>query len=505
MDDPVFASDGHTYERVQIQQWFNLHNTTSPKTRETLTSLVLTSNRGLKTQILEWLENQARGKADHLKLDAFQARIFRVKTTAEALVIIQEMSELVESSKFVLMGPSDVETLNGLLKMKKILNEGLIGALTILSSQCQTEINSMQEKHRAVSTKCVGLELAKVSVNEKQELLKSSVAKLEKKVTATKKKVPVAQKRLDAAQANFDKVEQAAEDAEEEHETAKKALVKQKKLVLDTERLNSEYTNKKDSMERQLESVNGMNEISSSSSSSSSSAVGGSKRRRSSSSSSSSSSSTTRGSKRQKNEKNNMINHPGQWLFEEGFAYWNGLDFKKMNRTRGRLMIEASASAGFPMAVADCHYFGWNGLKKDHKKAFDEFVKIEKDMNGYHWAQHMIGCCYDFGHGTEKDMAKAVEWYTKSAEQGNSVTMNNLGVGYDLGLGVDVDKTKAFELYEQSALLGDSTGMYIVAVCYEIGSGGVTKDIHKAKELYIKAAAQGHPNAQPRLDLLNAA
>ena len=155
-----------------------------------------------------------------LKLDVFQARFFRVKTTAEALVIIQEMSEHIETSKFVLMGPSDVETLNGLLIMKKILNEGLTSALTILSSQCQTEINIMQEKHRALSTKCVGLELAKVNVNEKQELLKSSVAKLAKKMAAAKKKVPTAQKRLDAAQAHFDKVEQEVKDVEEEHVVA---------------------------------------------------------------------------------------------------------------------------------------------------------------------------------------------------------------------------------------------------------------------------------------------
>jgi hypothetical protein len=32
MVEPVVVSDGHTYERAQIQQWFDLHNTTSPKT-----------------------------------------------------------------------------------------------------------------------------------------------------------------------------------------------------------------------------------------------------------------------------------------------------------------------------------------------------------------------------------------------------------------------------------------------------------------------------------------
>ena len=59
-----------------------------------------------------------------------------------------------------------------------------------------------------------------------------------------------------------------------------------------------------------------------------------------------------------------MINHPGQWLFEEGLALYWGLDFKKMDMKRGQLIIEASASAGFPMAVAYCHLTGWNGMKK---------------------------------------------------------------------------------------------------------------------------------------------
>ena len=97
-----------------------------------------------------------------------------------------------------------------------------------------------------------------------------------------------------------------------------------------------------------------------------------------------------------------------------------GSDFKKIDQTRGHLMIEASASAGFPLAVAYCHYEGWNGLNEDEKKAFDEFVKIEKDTNGYHWAQYLIGACYrQHCGGTTKDMTKAKEWYVKSAAQGD--------------------------------------------------------------------------------------
>ena len=155
------------------------------------------------------------------------------------------------------------------------------------------------------------------------------------------------------------------------------------------------------------------------------------------------------------------------------------------------------------MAVANCHYQGWNGSKKDLKKAFDEFVKIEKDMNGYHYAQYMIGVCYDFGNGTEQDSTTAFEWYTKSAAQGNSDAMNNLGYSYQHGFGVDQDLTKAFELYEQSALLGNSYGMFNVGVFYEKGVG-VTRNLNKAKKWYAKSAAQGNDGAQTKLDKLNA-
>jgi TPR repeat protein len=85
-------------------------------------------------------------------------------------------------------------------------------------------------------------------------------------------------------------------------------------------------------------------------------------------------------------------------LINYGYAYCHGTDFRKLDVERGQVIVEASASAGFPMAVASCYRIGWNGLKMDEKKAFDKFVNIQKDTNGYHHAQRMIGYCYQFGH-----------------------------------------------------------------------------------------------------------
>ena len=50
-----------------------------------------------------------------------------------------------------------------------------------------------------------------------------------------------------------------------------------------------------------------------------------------------------------------------------------------------------------------------------------------------------------------KDLKKAVEWYTKSAEQGNAGAQNNLGLCYDNGEGVAKDLKKAVEWYTKSA------------------------------------------------------
>ena len=184
--------------------------------------------------------------------------------------------------------------------------------------------------------------------------------------------------------------------------------------------------------------------------------------------------------------------HPGQWLWEEGQVYYHGLGFRKKDRERGMSMIEASASSGFPMAVAYCHFNGRNGLNKDVKKAFDMCVKIEKETNGYHWAQELLGVCYRHGSGVGKDDKKKFEYFSMSSEQGNSLAMNNLGYCYSKGAGTDVNKTKAFEWFEKSANLGYCSAMNNVGIYYKNGKGVVTIDLNKAREWLTKSVAQGY-------------
>ena len=58
MQDPVFATDGHTYERQCIEQWLATKRT-SPKTGEGLQTADVFPNHIMRRQIIEWRERQA--------------------------------------------------------------------------------------------------------------------------------------------------------------------------------------------------------------------------------------------------------------------------------------------------------------------------------------------------------------------------------------------------------------------------------------------------------------
>jgi sugar lactone lactonase YvrE len=55
MDDPVVAADGHTYNRVDIENWLKHHNT-SPHTNEEFESKALIPNIAMRRQINAWRE-----------------------------------------------------------------------------------------------------------------------------------------------------------------------------------------------------------------------------------------------------------------------------------------------------------------------------------------------------------------------------------------------------------------------------------------------------------------
>ena len=67
MKDPVTDAEGHTYERKQIEQWFDAGHTTSPKTGAELENTKLTPNFALRNTIDEHLiDHSLKGKAEDM-------------------------------------------------------------------------------------------------------------------------------------------------------------------------------------------------------------------------------------------------------------------------------------------------------------------------------------------------------------------------------------------------------------------------------------------------------
>ena len=161
-------------------------------------------------------------------------------------------------------------------------------------------------------------------------------------------------------------------------------------------------------------------------------------------------------------------------------------------------LYSLAAEKSFPKALYElgvCYYYG-NGVEKDLTKAVEWFTKAAEQ--GYVSAQYNLGYCYENGDGIDKSLTKAVEWYTKAANQGDADAQCNLGICYYNGNGVEKGLAKAVGWFTKAAEQGHTQAQYNLGCCYENGDG-IDKSLTKAVEWYTKAANQGDADAQYNL------
>ena len=111
-------------------------------------------------------------------------------------------------------------------------------------------------------------------------------------------------------------------------------------------------------------------------------------------------------------------------------------------------------------------------------------------------AQYNLGVCYFKGDGVKQDFGKAVEWFKKSSEQGYGHAQCFLALCYTFGKGVKQDHAEALRLFREAAKKDIAEAQFNLGNFYETGKGGVTADVEKAKEWYLKAAAKEHGRAK---------
>ncbi len=104
-----------------------------------------------------------------------------------------------------------------------------------------------------------------------------------------------------------------------------------------------------------------------------------------------------------------------------------------------------------------CHELGW-GTPVDYAKAVDCFREAADKSDD--WAQYNLGCRLLDGRGVGRDPDTAFALFTKAVAQGHMKSLNMLGRCYENGWGCVRDMAEAVRWYRRSAEEGDFRGQY---------------------------------------------
>ena len=143
-------------------------------------------------------------------------------------------------------------------------------------------------------------------------------------------------------------------------------------------------------------------------------------------------------------------------------------------------------------------YEDGDGINKNLIKAVKWYTKASNLKHAY--AQSNLGRMYEHGYGTNQNLDLAIKLYTKAAEQGHTWSQNNLGCLLSAGqYNLPVNYQEAIKWFVKTADLGNANGHMNIAWLYYNGYG-VEQDFEIAFEHYNQA--REIPQAQYQLGLM---
>jgi len=157
-----------------------------------------------------------------------------------------------------------------------------------------------------------------------------------------------------------------------------------------------------------------------------------------------------------------------------------------------RLLSKAQAGDRTAQSQLGMAYATGQWTQRDDAKAIEWFRKAA--VQGDAQAQYALGDFYANGRGVNLDYAQAAKWMRMAAEAGDPRAQATLGSFYDIGTGVARSDAEAFKWSMKAAQQGSAEGQYNVGFAYANGKG-VPKDDRHALEWYEKSSAQGFFNA----------
>lgn len=180
---------------------------------------------------------------------------------------------------------------------------------------------------------------------------------------------------------------------------------------------------------------------------------------------------------------------------------------QKLLLKEARTILHRLSDKGYAYAqyyLADGYASGLftSSQKPDHDKAFSQFLAAGK--HGHAEAAYRTALCYEFGWGSRRDPAKAVQFHRQAASRGHPGAAVRLGKACltgDMGLhGRYREGIKWLKRATESADAQHNSAPYELALLHVDGYGAdVFKDETYAAQLFTRAAELGHDLAALRM------
>lgn len=144
-------------------------------------------------------------------------------------------------------------------------------------------------------------------------------------------------------------------------------------------------------------------------------------------------------------------------------------DYSLENLTTTATYGEGERQSNAQNALAIRYANGEGGAAKNPAKAL--YWYTQSANNGNQYAMYNLAYCYRDGKGTQKNNQQAAYWMEKSAQKYFADACITIGKWYYNGDGISQNYNKAITYLKDAAFMGDSEAMYYMANCYAYGNG----------------------------------
>ena len=197
-------------------------------------------------------------------------------------------------------------------------------------------------------------------------------------------------------------------------------------------------------------------------------------------------------------------NGSGYGSYSCGFILMKGSSDIPRDIEKGLSMFRLAVDQNYKAATRDlARYYYSLETEEDNRKALDYYLQyIEYNPKDTDTLLH-IGLIYESGLGVPLNIDLARRYYERAAEQDETgMAYNFLGGTYMNDEETESNERKAVHYFQKAIELGNTNAMFRISYNLHNGKGGLQVDIPREIELLTEASKRGNHQATYRLGLL---